>query len=997
MAVLRTLVTRLVLEADKAFKGLKTYDKLWAATAKSVEASATLIEKAADRAGLAVAKMAAGAAEVRANVRMAGGGGGGGGTGGSRGPRPARTSNPEIDRVVREGQRERARQEREAERRAVQAEREAARRSAAHERGESRSRRSDARMAGLAAGAAPVNEATAALGRFATASDRAKAKVDDLTAQVARNRREMADLKEQALRTGDADGTLAGKMQGLAVATGKAESQLGNARRELRNLDGGFMAAVKKAASLETRVVALGTALGNFGYDLAKRGFGLVKDSLVGSAEAAMDFEKALVDVAKVAKDADLTKEGLLDPRVKDGIKEVAKELGVMPTEVAELTAQITAAFSGKTDIVALASDVTKIGVAWDISGKQAGEYFKQTSAGLQINADETKLLFGSINQLGNELGIKSSEIAEAMTRSAGVIKGANLSGETGAALNATLIKAGASAEVAATGVRTFIARLGAGEAATDKQIHAFNALGLSAEKVAKNLASGDAARAEAQIQEVVAALVKMGETAPDQRMATLIQLFGSESIGSIGAAATAVDTLAASFAIAGDKAKAATSVQQEYDRVSNTSAARVEKLKANIGVLAIELGENLLPHIDRLVNFLTSPEGQEWGASAVSKAVAIISGLATVVGHVADGMLIVAQNTDLAVVGIGLLAVAVNALLGPWGLLAAAVVGLGSYLGGTFPEQVRKGWEEQETFVRNLISGGERIRELISDLRRHDGVFAKVSDRWRELMLRIMGATNALGEFYRKQDAEEVRTGKLAHEEAKKREVDRQREDQAKRTRRAAEADGERRARETGAETISDTFIDSDGNADISAMNEESKRRLFNKLLPNRKHLRPSERKILNALSKDLDEAIPTGSGKGRSHKATKMDRQLAAMDPSLAAVLRTGGEEDAGGDLKVHDDPLSKAVFQRANAGKGGLGGLSSGSGGLGPGPNITNHNYFNNFSVSQTIDARGNGDAAQNIAASADRMGQAVNQVQFTGVERVLASRNAGGRMA
>lgn len=718
-----------------------------------------------------------------------------------------------------------------------------------------------------------------------------------------------------------------------------------------------------------------------------------------------MDFEKALVDVAKVAKDADLTKEGLLDPRVKAGIKDVAKELGVMPTEVAELTAQITAAFSGKTDIVALASDVTKIGVAWDISGKQAGEFFKQTSAGLQINADETKLLFGSINQLGNELGIKSSEIAEAMTRSAGVIKGANLSGETGAALNATLIKAGASAEVAATGIRTFIARLGAGEAATDKQIHAFQALGLSAEKVAKNLASGDAAKAEAQIQEVVAALVKMGETAPDQRMATLIQLFGSESIGSIGAAATAVDTLAASFGIAGDKVKAATSVQQEYDRVSDTSAARVEKLKANIGVLAIELGEKLLPHIDRVVTFLTSPEGQEWGASAVDKAAKIIGGLASVMGHVADGMLIVAENTDIAVVAIGLLAVAVNALLGPWGLLAAAVVGFGAYLGGTFPEQVRKGWEEQETFVRNLISGGDRIRELISDLRRHDGVFAKVSDRWRELMLRIMGATQALGEFYRKQDAEEVRAGKLAHEEAKRREVDRQREDQAKRTRDVGMADAARRRESAGggvdaAGLEPSDFINAKGRVNLSGFDDAAKERIWDRLAGAKaggRKLKPSEAKMLTALSKDLDRPIPGTAGKGRTHKATKMDRQLAAMDPSLAAVLRTGGEEDAGGDLKVHDDPLSKAVFQRANAGKGGLGGLSSGSGGLGPGPNITNHNYFNTFSVQQQIDARSNADAAQNIAASADRMGQEVNRVQFTGVERVLAAKNAGGRMA
>lgn len=962
MATIRTLVTRLVLDSRKAFQDLQRYGKEWTLQAKVVEAAATRIEQAAHRVGSAMSTVASGAASVRsmASAPQASRTGGGG----------ARPRKDPLEAAIA-GANQKVRRDNVA----------------------------AARLDGMAAGAAQVTEATRALGSFASASDRARAKVSDLSAQVERNRREMTDLRAQALRTGDADGTLAGRMQGLSVATQRASGELREARGKLRDLEGGFFAAVKGAASLQARVVAVGTALGNLGYDLAKRGLQGIGDALVGSAKAAMDWEKALVDVAKVAKSTDLTKDGLLDPRVSQGIKDVSKDLGVMPTEVAELTAQITAAFSGKTDIVALASDVTKIGVAWDISGKHAGEFFKQTSAGLQINSDETKLLFGSINQLGNELGIKSSEIAEAMTRSAGVIKGANLSGETGAALNATLIKAGASAEVAATGVRTFIARLGAGEAATDKQIHAFNALGLSAEKVAKNLASGDAAKAEAQIQEVVAALVKMGETAPDQRMATLIQLFGSESIGSIGAAATAVDTLAASFAIAGDKAAAATSVQQEYDRVSNTSAARVEKLKANIGVLAIELGEKLLPYVDRVVNFLTSPEGQEWGASAVEKAAAAVTTFAEVVGFVVGALGSASEALGGTTVAVGLLAVAVGALLGPWGLLLTGAVALGQYLGGVLPGQIEAARQAELALAKSLVDGRAAMTDLVTDLRRHDGVFAKVSDGWREMTLRIMGATQALTEFYRRQDAEEVRAGKLAHEEAKRREVDRQREEQAKRTRSVAEADDGRRRAAAGAGTESvdaASIVDAKGRVDLSGFDSQAKERIWDTLVTRRKSLRPSERKMLQALSKDLDRAIPGAASKGRHHKATKMDRQLAAMDPSLRGVLTAGGEEDAGGDAMVHDDVLSKGAFKSAVRGPSALGGIS-GPSGVGPGPNIHNTIFNNSFSVSQTIDARGQGTAAENIAAAANVMGQEVNRVQWTGVERVLANRNAGGRMA
>jgi hypothetical protein len=171
-----------------------------------------------------------------------------------------------------------------------------------------------------------------------------------------------------------------------------------------------------------------------------------------------------------------------------------------------------------------------------------------------------------------------------------------------------------------------------------------------------------------------------------------------------------------------------------------------------------------------------------------------------------------------------------------------------------------------------------------------------------------------------------------------------------------------------------------------------------FNELAAKRRAgtLKPSEAKELRRLSKTLDVAIPKKAGRG--HKATKMDKQLAAMDPALAGLLRAGGDEDAGGDLKVHDDVLSRGAFGAATRGKGGMGSIDSPGGGLGPGPNIQTTNFFNQFTVNQQIDARGQDrTAAGNIAAAANTMGQQVNQVQFVGAERVIARRNAGGRMA
>lgn len=135
-------------------------------------------------------------------------------------------------------------------------------------------------------------------------------------------------------------------------------------------------------------------------------------------------------------------------------------------------------------------------------------------------------------------------------------------------------------------------------------------------------------------------------------------------------------------MAMATDTVAAASSVQNEYNVRSKTTENSVALLKANIEALAIQFGKALMPYINQIVAFLTSPEGQEWGARAVEKLVGFVTGLADMLGTVAGifGTIIDAiGGTGVAVAGLG---VAVTALLGPWGLLVAAMVGLISNAG---------------------------------------------------------------------------------------------------------------------------------------------------------------------------------------------------------------------------------------------------------------------------------------------------------------------------
>ena len=941
---IRSLVTKLVVQSTEAVKGLKVYRTLLDATATSAEAAATRIERAASRIGNAAANIGAGAQAMRTTAPGGGTRAGGGGGGGRRGG--GGQSSPVIDDIVTRGA------------------------------------RASAAQGGVAAGAKTINEATAALNGLGTASDRAKAKVSDLTAQIARNREEAARLRRQAVETGDSEGTLAARMKGLSVATGEAAVKLQAARRDLRALDGGLIDAVKSAGSFRGAIGAASVAVGTLAADAAKRGLSLVVDGLVGATDKAIKFETALADVRKVARGNDDTAEGFA--KIEAGIKETSKALGVVPTQVAELTASLAPVFSGKEDLVSLAAEVTKVGVAWGITGKEAGKAFADTTAALGTTREQTSSLFGTINELSNNMNAQAPQIAQAVAQVGAVAKAAGISGETTAALSASLISTGASADVAAAGVRTFISRLAAGEAATDDQRKAFAALGTTAEETAKALTSGNTKEAEATIARIIKSVQGLDQ---DKRVSTLTQLFGSMSIGTIGALATNTELLGQSFALVADKGAAANSVQTEFDKRSATSAARIEKLKANVEVLAIELGTALLPYVTELVEFLTSPEGQTWGKNAVEGAVGAVKTLASVLKEGIDIVSSLVEAFGGATVAVGALGLALAGLAGPFATAAAAGIAAGTAIANAWngaamamadmhkkANQIRQKEHEAE-----MKAGQSEADAQVAEFDRHNSA----NDRRAALAKREEDRLRAKGlsevEISRRVAGMTLATQGEGRLFGGGTEDDRL--EAWERTFGGAGGGGT----SSGAGGGSDRAADESRFAELARMKNSS---------PD--GLPPAEAKELRSLSKRLNKAIPVKPGKG--HTATAMDKQLAAMSPEVRALLVRGGDRDAGGDGKVAGNMLDRAVFGSMTKGRGGMG--VDGVGSVGPGPSITNNdNRQYHVQIQQAIDASSsNTPPAENLKRAAQgvatQTGEAV--IRFTGGTRVLALQNGGARM-
>lgn len=891
----RRLVTEVVLKSAPAVKALAAYDRLWKSVAKGAQDAAKQVNAAAASMADTVDRMATSARSVGNRVAARGFGGGGGGV--------RRGGADPLDAAI------------------------------------GRSNRQAAREAGFSAGAKSITDASAALGRFASASDRAKAAVKDLEAQVARNRKEMADLRAQALKTGDADGTLAERVRGLSAANQQATVSLQGARKALREVDGGLIDTIKNVSGLKATTVALGNVLAA-GFTAGARA---VKDGLVGAAKGAVDFESSMADVKKVLSDKDLKNFDALN----QGVLDLSKNIGIAPKEVAALTAALAQSGIAGDELLKTAEDASKLAVAFGISGDEAGQALAKLRTGLGLSRDEVNSLTGTINNLSNSMAATAPEITDAVQRVGSVAKAANISAQSTAALATAMIASGANAEVAATGTKNFIRALGSGAAATKKQREAFAALGLESEEVAARLVKGGK-ESEAAIKDVVG---RIGQLAQADRLPVLIELFGSESIGAIGPLATNLDLLTNAFNIAGDAAAAAGSVEKEFAARSNTTASALAKLKANVEVLAIEAGNALLPVLTRVSEWLTSPEVQDFARQALAGLKDLVVSLVPYVSAAAE-----------AFIGLGQ---ALQTVAGYVGAVTSAGREFTAWLGFS-RENAQSFAQETIALTKNLtivsesLMQGRRALDAWSDGLVASADKADVAGRsFARLMLQLRGDAAALAEFDRKAAEADKRRGMENEAAARRSVLDIQRTQAAERSQDAMRRD---RARRRDNEDV--IAFDTSGGPGLAA-------------------------------ARAGIAARKAAARKGH-HKATKMDRQLAALDPALAGVLTRGGEADRGGDLMVHRDALSTGAFKAAAA-HSGLGGVS-GVGSVGPGPSITNVDNRVMVTIQQAIDARGNAPAADNLRSAgqevASRSGEAV--VKFTGANRVKALQNSGGRL-
>ncbi len=369
-------------------------------------------------------------------------------------------------------------------------------------------------------------------------------------------------------------------------AVGAESAKLGQQMETLRNRT----EALTRAQQAQARNLEQRSAYRAQMMDAAALG-----GALYGLVQPAVKFESVMADVKKVvdfdtpAEFAQMSKDVLL----------LSTRLPMAADGIGAIVAAAGQAGIAREELLRFAEDAAKMGVAFDLSGDQAGAAMTGMRSIFGLTQDGAVRLGDAINHLSNSMDARASDLLNISNRAGSTAKLFGLSGAQVNALGASFLALKTKPEVAATGINALLMKL----ATADKQGAKFQEglfqIGMSAE-VMKKMIAEDA-------QGALLTFLERVKTAPDV-MGTLSDLFGMEYADDIGKLVGSLDTYKNALGLVADEQNYAGSMEKEYAARAATTENNLQLLKNQIARLGITIGNALLPALNNLVGTVAKP-----------------------------------------------------------------------------------------------------------------------------------------------------------------------------------------------------------------------------------------------------------------------------------------------------------------------------------------------------------------------------------------------------
>ncbi len=320
----------------------------------------------------------------------------------------------------------------------------------------------------------------------------------------------------------------------------------------------------------------------------------------VDAAKKAIEFESTMADVAKVV-------DGLRDQNgaftksyyeMSDALLNMSKSIPMTADALGQIMASAGQAGIASEDLTKFTETAAKMGVAFDTTAEQAGEWMATWRTALNLSQTQVAALGDQLNYLGNTTSENALKLSEVVTRVGALGQTAGLSAGEVAALAASM--PGVTAEISATGIKSMMIAMTAGASATSKQAAVLQQLGFTASDMANRMQTD----AKGAIIDLLGAIKQLPAA---EQTAALSQYFGKESVSSIAPLLKNLGYLQQQFAKVGDAAAYSGSMEAEYAVRADTTANKLQLMQNKLAVLQVQIGNKILPYVNDALDDLSA------------------------------------------------------------------------------------------------------------------------------------------------------------------------------------------------------------------------------------------------------------------------------------------------------------------------------------------------------------------------------------------------------
>ena len=577
------------------------------------------------------------------------------------------------------------------------------------------------------------------------------------------------------------------KQSNMKVATDKAKASLAEAEAQLRQLNEEMARAPfdKFASGCEK----VSDVVGRIG-----RGLSVASGAAIAfggtSAKAAIDYETAF---AGVKKTVDATEEEL--EVISDGIRSMAREIPATTTEIAGVAEAAGQLGIATEDILDFSRVMIDLGVSTNLSSDEAASSLAKFANVTKMEAANYSNLGSVIVSLGNNFATTEADIVSMATRLASTGDIVGLSQAQIMAVATALSSVGIEAEAGGSAVSKLLKNIETSVSTYDKSKAVIDSTGKSLRELQlmqshdsqgfKSIAEGlglttselsgfmgSAASLEQfasvsgkSADEFIAAWGKDAVSALDMFItglsdterngANAIEILQSMGLTEVrlSNAVLALSNSGGILTEAVGNANAAwaanNALTKEAEQRYGTTESQLQITKNNIANLQIELGEKLLPVLEKVLGYINDLVDRFSGlndeqqntiikvgavVAAAGPAMIVLSKVIGGVGSLAKAVGFVAGK----IAGAGGLAPALSALAGPAGIAVAAIAAVAAGLGIAYAknEEVRSGVNAAVADLRDSL---RPAAEFLSGT-----VLPGLSDAWQ----RLLEILQPLGDF---------------------------------------------------------------------------------------------------------------------------------------------------------------------------------------------------------------------------------------------------------